>query len=146
MRQIERRYDEFFATAEEKDFTKDKQLTALMKWCFDNGFLDNLTEDEINDFLDKDNACLFDLPLLKQHGITIGVDVFDTYARVGIDPTEVFDKISKCSIVVRMPFTSKREQARFYKLLGTLLDRKSSVSKDWHKLAGGMWYGAYFSV
>ena len=144
---IKTEYDKFFNHVDALDFTEKKQIVTFLKWCFKNRFFDNISDEDFEYFY-EDTECLR-LPLLRTKDITIGVDYWtsldkrDNYCRVGIDPTRCFNKISQCSIVMHFPITSKREEKRFYDLLNTLLDKKSTISKEWFQCASSEWYGAY---
>lgn len=140
---VETEYGKFFNRLNTIDPTPRKQIVTFVEWCFKNGFLDNLTKQDLEDFYDGDF-----LPLLKNHKITIGFDFWtfdkgDYFIRVGIDPSKYFNKVSSSSILVRFPM-SKRAEKRFYKLLNALLDTKSSISKIWFKDAGTCWYGSFY--
>jgi hypothetical protein len=134
----------FFQKINNEDFTKDKQIHRFFTWCYIKGFLDNLTEDDLNWFFAEDGISL---PLLKQHGITIGVESWtDYYFRVGIDPSPAFNKTTQCSILVKFPISSAREETQFYVLLNALVEKKKKkYVQEWYKNAGTMFYGEYFS-
>lgn len=143
---LEKEYDKFFTHIEKNDFTEKKQITTFIKWLFDKGFLDNMSDKDFEWFYEETDRIY--LPLLTNHKITIGIDYWDLdrqrkYCRVGIDPSNCFNKISSCSIIERFPINSKREEKQFYKLLETLLDKKSNISKDWFRVASSSWYGSY---
>lgn len=137
-------YSHFMILAE-KDDIKSKsngQLLNFYNWLYENDFLRNLTQFDYDFWLiDYDGLCL---PLLKNHKITIGIDVWEDYCRIGIDPSDCFNKISQCSILVRFPL-SKKEEKRFYNTLEKLLDKKSSYSKDWFNQASTSWHGSYLT-
>ena len=135
-------YERFFNQIERNDFTESKQITAFVKWCFEHGFLDNLTRDDLEQFYEYPDKIY--LPFFKNHRITIVVDYWDNYCRLYIDPTSCFDKPSKCSIVMKLPMT-KRDEKAFYKLLDSILDTKSHISKEWFKNAAESFYGSYMS-
>ena len=43
-------YDRFFNTVGLRDNTPDKQLVRFFKWCYDNEFFKNITDDDISDY------------------------------------------------------------------------------------------------
>lgn len=141
----ETEYNKFFDFVENViDGTNNKQLTRFLKWCFNKGFFDNITDEDLN-FCYEANE--LSLPLLKNHHITIGIEVFKgfEYALIGIDPSYCFNKTKQCSIVAKLPLTSKRDEKAFYKLLDSLLDNKNQQTKKWKNYAGSSWYGVYAS-
>lgn len=130
-------YKRFFNTVEKHDNTPRKQYTKFLKWCFDNGFFNNISDENI------DNYYIYEyLPLLKNNGIYIGTYILKDKATVGIDPSKCFNKISQCSIIINFP-VSKREEQRIYKLLEILINDKNKQTKAWKKEAKEYWYGSY---
>lgn len=144
---IEQYHDRFFTHIDKLDFTKDKQISRFLMWCFDNGFLNNISKEDIEYFYEENDMIY--LPLLRNHKITIGTDhiITSNYESfyVGIDPSDCFDKVRRCSIVISFPITSKREENVFYRTLDTILDKKSVVSRYWFKHSSTMWYGSYLT-
>lgn len=144
---IEQYYGRFFTHIDELDFTKDKQISGFLMWCFDNGFLDNISEEDIEYFCEENDTIY--LPLLRNHKITIGTDhiITSNYESfyVGIDHSDCFNKVRQCSIVIRFPITSKREEKVLYKTLNAILDKKSVISKYWFNHSSTMWYGSYLT-
>lgn len=133
-------YTRFFNTIILRDNTRNKQYTKLIKWCFDNGFFHNLTDEDI------DNYYIWDcLPVLKNNGMCIGSYELKDGILVGIDPSKCFDKTSRSSILVKLPLT-KRDETRFYNLLNTLLDSKQKQTKAWKREAPALWYGEYIKL
>lgn len=131
----------FTYISDEFDTTKDKQLAQFLQWCLNNGFFENITDDDIDFFYEYGS-----LPLLKNHHITIGIEYwkgYGDYALVGIDPSKCFNKTKQCSIVAKLPLTSKREEKQFYKLLDIILDYKNPFTKEWFKSASSSWFGEY---
>lgn len=125
---------------EEDDKAKAKgQLLKFYKWLYNHDFLRNLTKFDY-DFINEENY--LSLSIIRNHKIGIGIDVWDNYCRIGIDPSECFDKISRCSIVARFPL-SRREERRFYNTLDKILDKRSEYSKDWFRQASTSWYGSF---
>lgn len=149
---IENEYEKFFTHIEDLDFTENGQITTFVKWCFDNGFLDNMTEFDF-DWFYSCSDCI-NLPLLKNHGVAICIEYWAgndihtgkpyRYCRVGVDPAKCFDKTSKCSILMYFPMTKRAEKA-FYKLLNGILDKSSNISREWFNCACSSWYGSYFN-
>ncbi len=145
----ETEYNRFFKTVEmmDKKYIQQKngelQLVKFFKWCFDNGFLDNLTDENIDQFYIYKS-----LPLLKNNGICVGMDMGEWLKyggiKIGIDPTNCFDKTRTCSIIANLPM-SKREEDRFYRLLNRLTDKKDKQSIEWRREASADWYGSYAS-
>lgn len=136
-------YTKFFNFVENTvDNTKDKQLTKFLRWCFNKGFFDNITNEDIDDCYEYGELSL---PLLKNHHITIGVECWKGYdfALIGLDPSDCFNKTKHCSIVAKLPILSKREETRFYKVLETVLDKKSPLAKEWRRGASTCWNGEY---
>ncbi len=135
----EEEYIRFFKFINNLDNIKDKQLTKFLKWCFDNGFFENISDDDIDDFYEYEY-----MRLLKNNGITIGIDFYgkSETALIGIDPSNCFDKIRTSSILINLPL-SKREEKQMYKYLDKLLDKKSDLSIDWRRYAKEYWYGKY---
>ena len=123
----EEEYNRFFKFVDNLDNIKDKQLTKFLKWCFDNGFFENISDDD-----------------LKNNGITIGIDFYgkSETALIGIDPSKCFNKIKTSSILINLPL-SKREEKQMYKYLDKLLDKKNELSIDWRRYAKEYWYGEY---
>lgn len=135
-----------FTLLKEIDYT-DGQITRFYKWCYDNKFFDNVTEEDVVNA--EENCKNYNgiyLPTLKNHKICIkGCDyswqLHKKYL-IGIDPISCYDKPSKSSIVIIFPI-SKREEKRLYDLLNTLIDKKNSTSKDWFENARFYFYGKY---
>lgn len=135
----ENEYNKFFTFVEKNDNTNNKQLTSFLKWCFDNGFFLNITDEDIDFCYEYDELYL---PLLKHNHITIGIDTYYNYARIGIDPSKCFNKTSQCSIIAQLPLC-KRDNNHFYKILNTIMDKKNPQSREWFKNANTYWYGDY---
>lgn len=132
----------FELAARDDDKSKaDGQLLQFIQWLYDNDFLRNLTQFDYECLMDDDFDYL-SLPILRNHKIAIGIDIWDDFCRIGIDPSECFNKTSQCSIVARFPL-SKREEKRFYNTLEKLLDKKTDYSKDWFRQASQSWYGSF---
>ena len=133
--------NKFFELVENADNrTKSNgQLVKFFEWLYSNDFLRNLTKDDYEYMIEENELSL---PILRNHKMAIGIDIWDNYSRIGFDPSDCFDKISKCSIVTRFPL-SKREEERFYSLLNKIMDKKSSTSKTWFKAASRCWYGDF---
>ena len=123
------------------DFTKDGQIKTFIEWCKDKGFLDNLDYSDLIDFYKSNDH--IDLPILRYNGIGIGIRSTKDVFVVGIDPLRDFTSVSKASIIMNFPITSKREAKKFYNMLEDLLDKNTQRSKDWRREAGSMWCGAY---
>ena len=139
---LDEQYSALVKHVERYDFTGG-QIVTFFKWCFENGFMDNLTMGDLIDFYSStDRLCL---PILRKNGITIGIDSYDEHFRFGIDPTKCFDKVSKASVIINFPITSKREERLIYKTLDTLLDKKSKRSRDWFRCAPHSWCGEYLN-
>ena len=121
----------------------NKQFADFLHWCINHEMFANITDDDLDwCYEEKD----IDLPLLKNHGITIGANILnDGTVVIGIDPSSCFNKTSSSSIVTVLPLNSKRELSRFYSLLGQLFDKKTAVSKKWFKEASTSWYGEFAS-
>jgi len=135
---MEHEYDRFLRHISGFDCTERKQLVTFVKWCLDNGFLDNLSDRDLEYFYSAEKY--IDLPVLKNHGIAVYID--DRYA-VGIDPADCFNKVYTCSILFKFPM-SARDEKRLYKLLDNLVNRKTRVSREWFKTASECWHGEYF--
>lgn len=90
-------YTKMFALVlkEDEKANVNGQLLKFYEWLYDNDFLRNLTKFDYN-FINEENY--FSLPILRNNKIGIGIDVWDNYCRIGIDPSECFDKISRCSL------------------------------------------------
>lgn len=141
--QNEEEYTKFFNFIRGFDSSTDFQLVEFFEWCFMNGFFLNVPDEDIQYCYDENVLCL---PLLKNNGITIGMNIYsDSSVYVGIDPSRCFDKTSMCSILAKFPFSSKREKDRFYKLISSLLDKNSPLTKDWVKCAPTSWCGSFAS-
>ena len=148
---MEKEYIRFFEHVDRFDFTKNKQITKFLKWCCNNRFFDNMSNDDFLYFYENtEQLCL---PLLKHNDITIGIDYLCgidpntskdiKFCRIGIDPSYCFDKISKCSIVITFPITSKRKENAIYKCLNSIINRDNHISREWFKIASSCWYGTY---
>lgn len=138
----ENEYDRFFKSVEEKDKTEGKQVTAFLKWCYDNKFMDNISDEELNFFYEENDIFL---PLLSNKDMTIGIEHYGDKYRIGIDPRKQFNKTGQCSILYEFPIKSKREEKQLYKTLDMLLENKSEEAKYWYKEAGSLWYGEYLT-
>ena len=146
---LEKEYDSFFKVVDELDFTPKKQIVRFLKWCFDNRFFDNFTPQDLEYFYEsaaKDKT--LDIPFMTNNGISICVEYWTDpgtkrpyYCRGAIDPAYCFDKASKCSILMKMPITSQREEEHFYKVLNRIMDKKTEFSKRWFKEASTTWCG-----
>ena len=87
---MEKEYIRFFEHVDRFDFTKNKQITKFLKWCCNNRFFDNMSNDDFLYFYENtEQLCL---PLLKHNDITIGIDYL-----CGIDPNTSKD-IKFCDI------------------------------------------------
>ena len=143
---LKNEYDRFFARVEELDFTGTKQITAFVKWCFDNHFLDGITEEDLY-YLYNDNN-LF-LPTMIHENIMINLVYYKIgekpHCYIGIDPADCFNCVQDRSIVMVFPITSKRVEAHFYKIINTLLDKKSKLSKEWFSRTNKTWSGPYLT-
>ena len=143
---INNEYNKFFAKVEKCDYTETKQITAFVKWCFDNHFLDGITREDLFYFY-EDNELY--LPLMKNGDIMIGLVYYVKDNRpncfIGIDPVGCYDCVSDCSIVMYFPITSKREEGRFYNTINALLDKKSVTAKEWFNREKSTWIGAYLT-
>ena len=140
-------YDEienkrFFDFISKKDKTLKKEITKFLKWCFDNNMMEYISDSNIDFCYQYD--CI-SLPLLKRNHICIGINIPDTgdSAIIGIDPSECFDKVSKCSIIAKLPITSKREEEHFYKFLTNLFDKTNKSTRNWFKEASACFCGSY---
>ena len=123
--------------------TTNQPFADFLKWCIEHDMFANVTDEDLEWCYD---AKEIDLPLLKNHGITIGAYIYgNNKVMVGIDPSACFNKTSESSIVAVLPLNSKREQVRFYDLLEQIFDKKSAVSKEWFKDASTSWYGEFAS-
>lgn len=143
---IKNEYSKFFTRVKELDYTKTKQITRFVEWCFDNRFLDGMTIRDLNVFYEDDCICL---PRMIHSGIEI---LFIHYkvkgnhvCMVGIEPGHWCGEISDCSIAMKFPFSSKREEDRFYRLLNAILDRKTATSKEWFDRKNKTWSGKYMT-
>lgn len=137
---LSNRLFELAAKADDKS-KADGQLLQFLQWLYDNDFLRNLTQFDYECLMDEDFDYL-SLPILRNHKIAIGIDIWDGFCRIGIDPSECFNKTNQCSIIARFPL-SKREEKRFYNTLEKLLDKKTDYSKDWFRQASKSWYGSF---
>lgn len=129
---------------EKKDKT-DGQLMEFIQWCYNHKFLDNLSEKDIEYSIEEKD---FYLPLLSNNKMIIAIQDFSWLGtsnkiRIGIDPSACFNKPSQCAIMAYLPFTSKREEKRFYKLLEGILDKKSNIRKDFFKKANTCFCGEF---
>lgn len=131
-------YDRFFNTVELRDNTPDKQLVRFFKWCYDNEFFKNITDDDISDYYIYN--CL---PTLKNNGICIGGYPWANGFLIGIDPSKFYEKPNRSSIIIQFPITSKREENKLYRLLDTIADDKQRQARDWKKAAKELWNGDY---
>lgn len=123
----------YMATVEEADHY-DGQLITFVNWLYDNGFYNNTLDEEIERGFCANHY--------TQNGkITIGIDPRETKCVIGLDPLVCFDKISKCSIIIELPL-SKRKEEVMYTFLNTLLNNKT-VFRRWRKEARTSWYGKY---
>ena len=116
----------------------DKQLVRFFKWCYDNEFFKNITDDDISDYYIYN--CL---PCLKNNGICIGGYPWADGFLIGIDPSKCYEKPNRCSILIQFPITSKRIENRLYRLLDTIVDDKQRQARDWKKAAKELWNGDY---
>ena len=134
----------FFTFVHRLDKTPNKQIEEFLRWCYEHGFMDYLSDADIDFCYEHD--CIA-LPLFKKNHICIGMNISDdgTSAKVGIDPTRCFDKTSKCSIIAALPINSKRENKQFYKALDNLLDSNNYFTKEWFRNASTCWCGDYAS-
>lgn len=122
----------------------NEHFMRFLKWSIDKGFFDNLTVGDLIE-LYGDTTSL-NLPLLRKDGITIGFSSLPEGGfKVGIDPTRWFDSVSRCSVVITFPFTSKREEKQVYSILESLLDEHSKRHRDWIRESRNSWYGSYLS-
>lgn len=130
----------FSLVVKEDDKSKANfQFVKFYNWLYDHDFLRNLTQFDY-DFMNEENY--LSLPILRNHKIGIGIDLWENYCRIGIDPSDCFNKTKQCSIVARFPL-SKREEKMFYNTLDKILDKKSKYSKDWFRQANKSWYGSF---
>lgn len=134
----ENEYKRFFNTVYLRDKTEDKQFTKFLKWCFDNDFFRNISDNDISDYYIYNS-----FPLLKNNGVCIGGYPLSYGFLVGVDPSKCFDKTDRCSVIIQFPITSKREEEKVYKLLDTLTDNKKTQTKEWKRNAPEMMYGDY---
>ena len=120
------------------------QLNNFFIWLYENNFLKNLEEKDFKYIIENNDLCL---PLLKQNKITIGMNIIENtnFVRIGIDPSDCFNKISSCSIIVKLPL-SKRDEKQFYTILEKLIENKSKYSKDWRKIASESWCGEFLTM
>ena len=139
---LDTEYTKFFNSVEEKDITPKKQITTFLKWCFDKGLLDDISDKELECFYNKN---YISLPLLSNKSITVGIEPYNNYYYVGIDPKKCFNKTNQCSILFMLPITSKREEEQLYNTLEMLLENKSKEAKYWYKEAGHLLCGDYFT-
>lgn len=131
-------YNRFFNTVGLRDNTPDKQLVRFYKWCYDNEFFENITDDDISDYYIYN--CL---PCLKNNGICIGGYPWVDGFLIGIDPSKCYEKPNRSSIIIEFPITSKREENKLYRLLDTIVDDKQRQARDWKKAAKELWNGDY---
>ena len=61
----EEEYNRFFKFVDNLDNIKDKQLTKFLKWCFDNGFFENISDDDIDDFYEYESIRLLKIMVLQ---------------------------------------------------------------------------------
>lgn len=148
---IENRYNDIMTVVYSKDSTDRKQITKFVAWLINNDFLDNLSEIDIDDFIEE--ACsttsTIGFPLLKRKDITVDFymsnDYNSSFLTFGMDPTKCWDKLNKSSIICTFPM-SKRNETLLYDRLNAIIDRKTIISKDWFKNAASSFYGAYLTI
>lgn len=134
--------DKFFTKIRREDFTMDNHIYNFIKWCYIHDFLDNLPEKDIKWFLENPGI---NLPLFENYHITIGIEVWDGRdAYIGIDPSSCFNKLSQCSILVRLPFTSYRAEDEFYSLLEKIFNNDPHI-RNWYRDADTMFCGEYYT-
>ena len=139
-RVIEKHHDKIFGFVHDHDRTGG-QLANFLEWCYDNGFFNNLTQEDIDDICTEENGIW--LPMLKNNGIGIGGYEYVGRFLIGIDPIDCYDKPNQCSVIAVFPIKSKRELNRFYKFMENILDNQSPQYKDWIRNASTSWYGSY---
>lgn len=136
MRKIYRDEDvkkKYMATVEEADHY-DGQLITFVNWLYDNGFYKDVDDNNIADG--------FSSTRFVQNGkISIGIDTREDKCVIGLDPSFCYDKFSKCSIIVELPLSKRKEEA-FYNLINLLMVNKHAY-REWSKNAPTSWCGNY---
>lgn len=126
--------NKYMATVAEADHYNG-QLTTFVNWLYDNGFYNNTDDNNIADG--------FSSTRFVQNGkISIGIDNREDKCVIGLDPSFCYDKLSKCSIIVELPLSKRKEEA-FYNLLNLLMNNKHAY-REWSKVAPTSWCGNYF--
>lgn len=133
--------EKFLNFVNKNTINSNKQFTDFFRWCIDHDMFANISDEDLEWCYENETL---DLPLLKNHGITIGANIWDEgIVKIGIDPSSCFNKVSDSSIVAVLPLNSKRELVRFYNLLEQIFDTKSDISKKWFKEASTSWCGEF---
>jgi hypothetical protein len=118
---IEKEYNRFFENIQYHDYTNNKQIVTFMNWCFDNNLLDNLTEKDLYNFYGESD--FLNLPLLKNHSITVVIEMWLNSCKIGVSPTEDFTDMKNCSVLIFLPCTEEEEQ-EFYKTINQMIKEK----------------------
>ena len=137
----EEMYNKFFSlvAATDSKTKSNGQFTKFFYWLYENNFLHNISKEDYEYAIEENELYL---PSIVYNKIKIGINIWNTYHCIGIDPLNCFDKTSKCSILVRFPL-SKREENRFYRLLAQLTNEKNSMRRNWLRNASTYYYGSY---
>ena len=118
---IEKEYNRFFENIQYHDYTSNKQIVTFMNWCFDNELLDNLTEKDLYDFYGESD--FLNLPLLKNHGITVAIEMWLNSCKISVSSTEDFTDMKNCPVSIFLPCTEEEEQ-EFYKTINQMIKEK----------------------
>lgn len=125
--------NKYMATVAEADHYNG-QLTTFVKWLYDDGFYNNTDDNNIADG--------FSSTCFVQNGkMSIGIDPREDKCVIGLDPSFCYDKLSKCSIIVELPLSKRKEEA-FYNFLNLLMNNKHAY-REWSKIAPTSWCGSY---
>ena len=117
------------------------QLVKFVQWLYDHYYFRNISVYDFLDCISYGDICL---PLCRYNKIAVGIDIYPptNYVKIGLDPGICFDKVSKCSVTVKLPL-SKREDEQLYRFLEKIENRKSDFSRTWFRMANSCYYGEF---